>query len=116
MNKKRWFVIAAFTIGYAALLSIGMVCLWNLFLIALATMMFSEPTFKEYPRFIPFCYIVGLFALGGLVLLFLLDGKATEKFSFVKRICWSKFGVIIGLTVPLFMLWSALFRYLQRIF
>ena len=111
MNKKRWFLIAAFTIGYAALLSIGLTCLWNLFCIYLASGMFSEPVYKDYPRFSAFCCIVGLIALGALLLLFVLDGK-----TFVKRICWSRFFIIIGLSVPLFVLWSMLFHYLQMIF
>ena len=111
MNKNRWFIAPAFTIAYAAVFSIGLACLWNLFLIALASGMFSEPVFKDYPRFVAFCYIVGMLALGGLLLLFILDGK-----TFIRRICWSKFGAIIGLSIPLFVLWNALLRYLQAIY
>ena len=111
MNKKRWFLIAAFTIGYAALLSLGLLCFERLLAIFLVAEKLLEPAYKDYPRFSAFCYIVGLLALGGLVLLFVLDGK-----TFVKRICWSRFFVIIGLSVPLFVLWAMLFHYLQMIF
>ena len=111
MNKKRRFLIAAFTIGYAALLSLGLLCFERLLTISIVSRMFHENVYKAYPRFSAFCFIVGLLALGGLLLLFVLDGK-----TFVKRICWSRFFVIIGLSVPLFALWTMLLRYLQAIF
>lgn len=116
MQRRKFLLALGFTIAYAAFLSVGLACLLKLFGIFLAAAMFEKSILGEYPRLIPFCMIVGLFALISLVVLFVLNLKAAKKFEFTKGIWWMEMVSAAVLSFLLIMPWGMLFEYLQKVF
>lgn len=105
-----------FTIAYATLLSIGMACLLNLFGIALAISLDGGSVVNQYPRFIPFCFVVGLLAFVALILLLVLNIKTSEKFDYTKKIwCAQSIGAFI-ISIPMTKFWEMLFDFMQKAF
>ena len=71
---------------------------------------------KQYPRFIPFCIIVGILALVALVAVFVMNLKASDKFGFTKRHWWAQMIIAVLVSVPMIKLWETLFDFLQKTF
>ena len=70
MKKSIFIIHPVFASGNAVFLSLGLTCLLNLLSISVGISLDSE---IEYPRFIPFCIILGIVALLGVI--FLLFGN-----------------------------------------
>jgi hypothetical protein len=112
MKRFNIILAAGFSIAYAMLLGLGMACLLELSTVVL----FGSSVLKEYPRFIPFCYFVGLIALIAIIGLFVFNRKVSAKRNFTKMI-WC--GEIIGgflLSIPMLFLWEFVFAFLQKTF
>ena len=71
---------------------------------------------KQYPRFIPFCVIVGLGALVLLIATFILNLKMSEKYGLTKKIWWIQAIIALVISFPMVKAWELLFEFLQRIF
>ena len=70
---KKYFLAFAFPVAYATFLSIGFECMLNLLGMSVALSLDGPPVTKQYPRFIPFCSIVGIFALASIIVTFILN-------------------------------------------
>ena len=113
---KNYFLAIIFAIAYAIFFSLGLECLLNLLGLSMAIALDGAAITKQYPRFIPFCMIVGLGALVLLIATFVLNLKMSEKYDLTKKIWWiqSVFALILSfLTVKV---WELLFEFLQRTF
>ena len=107
---KRNVTVILFTIAYAVILGLGLCC----FLDVLVAKMFGE--INEYPRFIPFCTIVGYAALGALIAVFVANLKLSKKINFTKWTWVIQTVCAVILSVPMFRLWLLLFNFLQKTF
>ena len=112
---KKHFV-AAFTIVYALSLSVGLTCLLNLLGIALTSAVFNENVKADYPRFVPFCIIVGILALAALIVTFVLNLKIGKKLEFTKKTWWIQMVSAFVISIPAVYLVQILFDLLQKIF
>ena len=111
MRKKR--IVVPVLIGLnAVLLGLGMACLLNLFGFVMALSLDSTP---RYPRFGPFCLLVGVAALLGLVLVFLWNVKNAERLELTKRIWFVQYFGAFVLSVPMLGVWERVFDLLQKI-
>lgn len=113
---KKIFLTFAFIIAYAAFLSLGMECLLNLLSVFMAVALDGGAVTKQYPRFIPFCIIVGILALVALAAVFVMNLKASDKFGFTKRLWWMQMIIAAVVSVPMIKLWETLFDFLQKTF
>ena len=111
---KKYFLAFAFIVAYATFLSIGFECMLNLLGMIVASSL--DPVAKEYPRFIPFCFIVGFFALASIIVTFILNLKASEKLGFTKKIWWMEMVISFVVSIPMIKPWEMLFEFLQKTF
>ena len=111
---KKYFLVFAFIIAYATFLSIGFECMLILLAMHMALNLDGPPMTKQYPRFMPFCIIVGLLALVALGAIFFLNLKASEKYNFTKRIWWIQMIFAFVISIPLIKPWEMLFEFLQK--
>ncbi len=115
-KMKKFFIALAFTLAYAIFLSIGFECLLRLVGLYLAVMLDGTGVLKEYPRFLPFCLIVGFSALVALVSTFSLNLKVSERFGFTKKILWIQMIIAVIISIPMIIPWGILFVFLQNTF
>ena len=95
----------------AALFSLGIECLLNLLSLSMAI---SLDSVVKYPRFIPFCTVLGIVALLGLVAMLVLNIKISEKFNFTKPIWIFEYALALVLSIPMIKIWETLFEFLQK--
>jgi len=112
---KKLLPALVFTIAYAVALSIGLECLLNLLGAAMSISLDSSAMIKQYPRFIPFCLIVGMIAFAVIIVTFILNLKASEKLAFTKRLWMSEVIITFVISIPMIKLWEMLFAFLQKI-
>ena len=108
--KKSICVIVSI-LANAALFSLGIECLLNLFSLSMAI---SLDSVVKYPRFIPFCIVLGIVALLGLVAMLALNIKISEKLNFTKTIWILEYAFALILSIPMIKLWEILFEFLQK--
>ena len=113
---KKYFLAIIFVITYATFLSLGFECLLNLLDLSMAIALDGAAVIKQYPRFIPFCVIVGLGALVLLIATFVLNLKMSEKYGLTKKIWWIQSVFALGISFPMVKVWELLFEFLQRTF
>ena len=116
MKKANIILAFAFAVAYAIFLSIGMECLLNLLAMSVAVSLDSGSAVKQYPRFIPFCIVVGLLALVAIGILFVFNIKASERFVFTKKIWCVQFICAFCISIPMIKPWEELFEFLHRVF
>lgn len=113
MQKSTSIILPTFALGNAVFLSLGMTCLLNLMSISLGISLDSE---MQYPRLIPFCIVLGLVALLGVIFLLLGNIKISEKLKFTKRAWYFQYIFALVLSIPMIKPWEMLFDFLQKTF
>ena len=108
--KKVTYIILSI-LANAALFSLGIECLLNLLSLSMAI---SLDSVVKYPRFIPFCIVLGIVALLGLITMLILNIKASEKLVFTKTIWIFEYVFALVLSLPMIKLWEMLFDFLQK--
>ena len=108
--KKATYIILSI-LANAALFSLGVECLLNLLSLSVAI---SLDSVAKYPRFIPFCIVLGIVALLGLIAMLILNIKASEKLGFTKTIWLFEYVFALVLSLPMIKLWKMLFDFLQK--
>ena len=108
---KKSICVILFVLVTAASLSLGIECLLNLLSISMAI---SLDSVVKYPRFIPFCIVLGIVALLGLIVMFVLNIKASEKLNFTKSIWIFEYTLALVLSIPMIKIWQMLFEFLQK--
>ena len=111
MKKSTVIILPAFTLGNAIFLSLGMTCLLDLLSISVGISLDTE---IEYPRFIPFCIILGIVALLGVIFLLLGNIKISEKLKFTKLVWYVQYISAFVLSIPMIKLWEMLFDILEK--
>ena len=111
---KKILLAIAFVMTYSIFLSLGLECLLNLFGISMGISLDGSSVLKQYPRFIPFCLIVGFFALSALIGIFILNFKAAEKYEFTKKFWLVQMIIAVALSFPMIKPWEILFEFLQK--
>jgi hypothetical protein len=114
MKKTIFYVI--FTISYASILSLGAECLLNLLSVTMAISLDGGAITDKYPRFIPFCLIVGVVTLILLISLIALNVKFSNKLKYCKNIWIAQSICAFLISVPMIGAWELLFRFLQASF
>ena len=115
--KKTAFVFLPFSIlTSSAFLGLGMECLLNLLSLALAISLDGALVVRQYPRFIPFCIILGIIALLCLLAVLILNIIVTEKLGVTKPILIFEYVFSLALSLPMIKLWDMLFDLLRKIF
>lgn len=109
---KNLFPIIMFTFGHAALISLGATCALN----AVGIVFTPFGSTGSYPRFLPFCVIVGLTAL--FAWMYLLFRNTRHLLNHDTHLRW-KIALEIAFTLLLapagMWLWDNLFSWLQRV-
>ena len=108
--KKVTYIILSI-LANAALFSLGIECLLNLLSLSMAI---SLDSVVKYPRFIPFCIVLGIVALLGLIAMLILNIKVSEKLGFTKTIWIFEYALALVLSVPMIKIWDTLFEFLQK--
>ena len=109
---KTLFPILLYSLGHAALVSLGAVCFLNVAAITLSP--FGST--GSYPRFLPFCVIVGILAFAAWVILFVLNAR--HLLNHDTHLRWKialEVALTVLLTLPGMWLWDTLFAWLQRV-
>ena len=110
--KKTTFIFLTFSIlANAVLLSLGIECLLNLLGFVMAISLDSS---AQFPRFIPFCIVLGIIALLGLIAMLILNIRASERFRFTKSAWTFEYILALVLSVPMIKLWEILFDFLHK--
>ena len=108
--KKSICVILSI-LANAALFSLGMECLLSLLGY---TMAISLDSSVQFSRFIPFCIVLGIVALLGLIAILILNIKDSEKIGFTKTIWIFEYAFALVLSIPMIKIWETLFEFLQK--
>ena len=109
---KNLFPILLYTLGHAAVISLGAVCFLNVAAITLSP--FGST--GSYPRFLPFCVIAGLAAL--FVWMYLIFRNARYLLNHDTHLRWKialEVALTLLLTIPGMWLWDKFFTWLQRV-
>ena len=109
-NMKRNVVVILFTAVYAVILGLGFYCFLNVLLLGMLG------GTNDYPRFVPFCIIVGYAALAALIAVFIINLKLSKKINFTKWTWVIQTVCAVILSVPTLWLWALLFNFLQKTF
>lgn len=113
---KKISLALAFIMAYAFSLSIGFECLFHLLGVAMAISLDGSTVTEQYPRFIPFCLMVGMLALAVILVAFILNLKASEKFAFTKKLWMNEIVIAFIISIPMIKLWEMMFDFLQKTF
>ncbi len=109
---KNLFPTILFPLGHAALISLGAACALN----AVAIVFTPFGSSGQYPRFLPFCVIVGILAFASWVILFVLNAR--HLLNHDAHLRW-KIALEIAFTLLLapagMWLWENLLSWLQRV-
>lgn len=109
---KTLFPIIMFTFGHAALISLGATCALN----AVGIVFTPFGSTGSYPRYLPFCVIVGLLAFVGWALLTFRNARYFLNHDTHLR--WKialEVALTLLLTIPGMWLWENLFHWLQQV-
>ena len=68
------------------------------------------------PGWMPFCMVLGVIALLGLIAIIFINIKTSEKLGFTKWIWLCEYLPAFVLSVPMIKLWDMLFDLLQKAF
>ena len=110
--KKTVYMISSILTN-AAFLSLGLESLLSLLSLSVAISLDSA---ERYPRFIPFCIVVGIVVLLGLVAMLVLNIKVSERLNFAKPIWIFEYVFAFVLSIPMIKIWEMLFEFLQTTF
>ena len=112
--KKTIFIFVPFSIlANAAFLGLGIECLLDLLGLAMAVSLDGS---LKYPRFVPFCIILGIVALLGLIAMLIINVTASKKLNFKKSVWVFEYIFALVLALPVTWLWEMLFDFLQKAF
>ncbi len=109
---KNLFPILLYSLGHAAVISLGAVCFLNVAAITLSP--FGSTGF--YPRFLPFCVIAGILAFAAWVILSIRNARHLLNHDIHLR--WKialEVALTLLLTLPGMWLWENLLTWLQRV-
>ena len=112
MKKTAYIILPIFILTNATFLSLCIECLLNLLGLSMAI---SLDSVVKYPRFIPFCIILGIVALLGLIAMLILNIKVSEKLGFTKTIWIFEYALALILSIPMIKIWEMLFDFLQKV-
>ena len=113
-NPLNFISYFLFTLFYAGFFSLGMMCLLNLLAEAFGSALPNESAIDEFPKFILFYILVGLFSLVALVFLAILNIKFSDKLNYGKRTWIIQSICAFVLSIPLLKVWELLFDFLQK--
>ena len=114
-NVPRLTAVALFTLGHSLVMGMGLACLLRLLGMAMA-MSLDSSVVEEYPRFLPFCLLLGLGALVGLCLLTLFNLRTAKRVGYTK-VTWSiQVALVLLLALPSARMWTELLSFLQFVF
>ena len=116
MKYVRTALYFLFGIFQAAFLGLGMTCLLNLLGVALAVSLDGRSVIAQYPRFIPFCLVVGLLSLVILAALVVLNVIVSKKLKYTKIVWIYQSAGALVLSIPMGYLWEKLIDFLQTTF
>ena len=111
MKKISFVILPSFILANAAFLSLGIECLLNLLSLCMAISLDSA---EQYPRFIPFCIVLAIVALLGLITMLILNIKISEKLNFRKSVWYFEYIFALVLSLPMTKLWEMLFDFLSE--
>ena len=109
---KTLFPILLYSLGHAAVISLGAVCFLNVAAIVLTP--FGST--GSYPRFLPFCVLAGMAAFVLFILLLTLNARYFLNHDTHLR--WkivAEVALTVFLTLPGMWLWENFFRWLQQV-
>ena len=109
---RRLFFIGAFVFLYAFFLSLGIECLLNTWPGVAGWDGAADP----YPRFLPFCRIMGIMAFVFLLLTAIFNYKKSEKLAYTKDTWIVQSLLAFALSIPAIKLWELLFQALHQLF
>lgn len=113
---KKFLLALVFAITYAIFLSLGLECTLRLLGAAMGISLDGPSVIEQYPRFIPFCIVVGIIALAAIVGTFILNLIVSEKFEFTKNLWTAELILAFVISLPLIKPWEMLFEFLQKTF
>ena len=109
---KSLFPIIMFTFGHAALISLGATCALN----AVGIVFTPFGSTGSYPRFLPFCVIVGILAFAAWVILSIRNARYfLNHDTHLRRKIALEVVLTVFLTLPGMWLWDNLFHWLQQV-
>lgn len=114
--SSKFVLYSLFTALYACSFSLGMTCLLQLLGVALGVAIDGSAVIRQYPRLIPFCFIVGFVCLTALIALAFLNAKFSKKLNYTKAVWIIQFICAFAASIPMIMLWERLFEFLQKVF
>lgn len=115
-KRVRVFVYSVFTLVYSWLFSLATACFLELTGICFAVSLDGRKLIERYPRFIPFCLILGVLTVVVLVFLTVLNVKKSKMLGYTKSIWWLQYVFAVLVSVPLLFLWEPVFDFLQKTF
>lgn len=107
---------ALFVLIYSLLFSLGIMCLFQIFGVAMAISLDGKSVVDMYPRFIPFCFAVGFFALFAIIGAVILNYKYSEKLKYTKHYLGIQLFCSFIISIPLMKIWEMAFEFLQKTF
>ena len=115
MKKGSNFVLySLFTAFYACFFSLGVACLLQLLGVALGVAIDGSAVIRQYPRLIPFCFIVGFVCLTALIALAFLNAKFSKRLDYTARVWIIQFACAFVISIPMIKLWEMLLGFLQK--
>lgn len=116
MKKTTALLVSAFAVANAFLLGLGMVCLLYLMNLSFAVSLDGVSAMEQYPRFFPFCVIMGILAVIGLACVLCASVKVSERLHFTGKTWVIQYAVALILSLPMARLWMTVIAFLRWVF
>ena len=112
-NIRKVLTIALFAILCALFLGLGVECALNLLSLSFSVSV-DAGSAPAYPRFVPFCRVVGGASFVAFVGAVALNIKLSDRLDYTDNMWKIQAALSLILTLPMVKLWELLFEYLQR--
>lgn len=116
MKKTKFFISLAFVVFYAVFVSLMIECSLNMWGLSLAISLDGASVSEQFPRFIPFCILVEIFAVCAIAILFIFHSKLSGKLEYTKKDWWIQTLSAFIISIPMIKPWELLFEFLQKTF
>jgi len=112
----KTIIYMLFTSSYIFFFSLGAKCLLSLLGYSFAISLDGKSVISLYPRFIPFCMVLGFLTLSAIGFIGFMNLKYSENLEYTNRVWSIQWGCVFILTLPMIKLWEIVFGFLQRVF
>ena len=116
MKKINVMMVGLITLIYALTIGLGNTCFLNVASMCMGIALDGKNVVEQYPRFFPFCIIVGIASLVVLIIEILLNIRLADRLEYSRFKLYAQIIASLVLSIPMMVIWMQLFEHLHKVF